>query len=96
VVQQGGKTSSGYRGDLKVNFTGVMAGAITSLPLTELDLTSSGSPLVLNFRYFQRIEGELEFPPGFTPNQVEVVLELSKPTSEDIRTSYIWADLVVR
>ena len=96
VVQQGGKTSSGYRGDLKVNFTGVMAGAITSLPLTELDLTSSGSPLVLNFRYFQRIEGELEFPTGFTPNQVEVVLELSKPTSEDIRTSYIWADLVVR
>jgi len=96
LVVQRGKISSGYRGDLKVNFTGVMAGAVTALPLTELDLTSSGSPPVLNFRYFQRIEGELEFPLGFTPNQVEVVLELSKPTSEDIRTSYIWAGLVVR
>jgi hypothetical protein len=96
VVQHGGKTSSGYRGDLKVIFTGVVAGAVSVLPLTELDLALSGSPLALNFRYFQRVEGELEFPPGFTPEQVEVVLELSKPTSEDIRTGYIWDELVVR
>ena len=95
VVQQGGKTSSGYRGDIDVNFVGFLAGEITTLRLSQLDQTLRGAPITLNFRYFQRAEGELEFPLGFLPDQVEVVIDISKPALEDIRTGYIWDDLVL-
>lgn len=96
VVQQGGKTSSGYRGDMDVSFMGFLAGEITTLRLSELDQRLKGTPITLNFRYFQRAEGEIEFPLGFSPDQVEVVVDISKPALEDIRTGYIWNELVLR
>ncbi len=95
VVQQGGKTSRGYRGDMDVNFMGFLAGEMTTIRLSELDPTLRGAPVSLNFRYFQRAEGELEFPLGFSPDRVEVVIDISQPVSEDIRTGYIWDELVL-
>ena len=75
---------------------GFLAGEITTLRLSELDQRLKGTPITLNFRYFQRAEGEIEFPLGFSPDQVEVVVDISKPALEDIRTGYIWNELVLR
>jgi hypothetical protein len=97
VVQQGARAESARQGDLWVSF--LSAGDATveaeavEYRLDELDPTLGGDALTLNFRYFQKIEGELQLPEGFVPERVVLTVRLSKPKSDDIRRVFAWKDV---
>ena len=95
VVQQGKPTESRHVGELKVRLVGQALGQPVVLDLPDLDDNLAGEPLPLNFRYFQRFEGELYLPPEFVPERVEVDIVLQKPRSDGVVQAHDWSDVLV-
>ena len=95
VVQQGRPTESRHVGELKVRLVGEALGQPVVLDLPDLDDKLAGEPLPLNFRYFQRFEGELQLPPEFAPERVEVDIVLQKPRSDGLVQAHDWGDVLV-
>lgn len=90
VAQQGKPSKSRYQGDLLVTFWGTAAGLPGSYTLGELDADRAEGPLLLDFRYFQRIEGTLTLPPGFLPARVELQASISKPKAATVTREFLW------
>ena len=90
VVQQGKPNKSRYQGDLLVTFWGTAAGLPGSYTLTELDAERAQGPVILDFRYFQRIEGSVLLPPGFLPERVELQASISRPKAATVSREYPW------
>jgi len=96
VAQQGGQTPrSGkvqYTGELQVTFWGQERGAPRHYTLSDLDPELSADALTMNFRYFQRREGDIVLPLGFVPERIELALQLVKPVSQSVNSSYSWRE----
>ena len=63
--------------------------------LANLDERLAGEPLPVNFRYFQRFEGEVLLPPGFTPQRVEIDVVVRKPKTDRVSVAHDWSELMV-
>ncbi len=90
VAQQGGRGKSARRGNLAVIFWGESDGVVEQYRLRDLDIELQGVKPVLNFRYFQRLEGEFSLPLNFLPTHIVLTATLSKPVIEQIDLSYDW------
>ena len=90
VVQQGKPNKSRYQGDLLVTFWGTTSGVPASYTLGELDGDRAPGPLVLDFRYFQRIEGSVTLPPEFLPERVELQASISRPKAATVNREHRW------
>ncbi len=44
----------------------------------------------LNFRYFQRIEGQMVLPDGFSPERIELKMVSLKPKKALIEKKFTW------
>ncbi len=95
VVQQGRPTEARFAGELRLRIVGRALDQMRMLPLTDLDDGLAGEPLAINFRYFQRFEGELLLPPGFTPERVEIDVVLQKPRSDEVSVAHDWSGVMV-
>lgn len=95
VVQQGRPTEARFAGELRLRIVGRALDQMRMLPLTDLDDGLAGEPLAINFRYFQRFEGELLLPPGFTPERVEIDVVLQKPRSDAVSVAHDWSGVMV-
>ena len=78
-----------------MRLVGQALGQPVVLDLPDLDDNLAGEPLPLNFRYFQRFEGELYLPPEFVPERVEVDIVLQKPRSDGVVQAHDWSDVLV-
>lgn len=90
IAQQGGRGNSARRGNLAVTLWGEADGVAQQYRLRDLDVELAGVEPVLNFRYFQRLEGEFTLPASFVPKHIVVTAELSKPVSEQLNQRYDW------
>lgn len=95
VVQQGRPTEDRLMGELQARLVGRALGQSVVLDLADLDERLAGEPLPINFRYFQRFEGELVLPPEFAPERLEVDILLQKPRSDGVSLSHDWSDVLV-
>jgi len=95
VVQQGRPTEARFAGELRLRVVGRALGEMRVLPLADLDDGLAGEPLPVNFRYFQRFEGELLLPPEFTPERVEIDVVLQKPRSDEVSVAHDWSRVMV-
>lgn len=93
IAQQGGRSNSARRGSLAVTLSGEADGAAQQYRLRDLDVELAGVEPVLNFRYFQRLEGEFILPADFVPKHIIVIAELHKPVSEQLNQRYDWAEV---
>jgi len=93
IAQQGGRSNSARRGSLAVTLWGEADGVAQQYRLRDLDVELAGVEPVLNFRYFQRLEGEFTLPADFVPKHIVLTAELSKPVSEQINQRYDWAEV---
>jgi hypothetical protein len=90
VVQQEARKHASVRGELYAEVSGQQAGEPRSYPLGALSADLEGTVILLRFRYFQSIEGDLLLPEGFEPQTVSVVATLSVPETAEVREQYPW------
>ncbi|HTA66582.1 MAG TPA: DUF6776 family protein [Xanthomonadaceae bacterium] len=76
-------------GQMTMQIDGAKAGKLQTLQWADLLQKPSAPAQPFQFRYFQKIEGSVMLPPGFTPSQVKVTLHSEGSTIEQ---AIPWAD----
>jgi hypothetical protein len=77
------------QGDLTMQIEGATGGKLQALQWTDLMQKPDAPPQPFEFRYFQKVEGNVMLPPGFTPHRVRVSLRSEGTT---IQQAFPWAD----
>lgn len=80
-------------GSYTIAITGKQGGKVVTV--TQLDVTPEGEKpqSKFNVKHYQSLEGNLLFPPDFTPESVKLRVKLaSGDTPERLSKSYEWAD----
>ncbi len=91
VFRQAGAGDRELKGKVQIDVVGTRTGEKVLLPLQELVPDAEVVNTVLNFRYFQNIEGELVLPAGFLPVQVEIRAESMEPQQRNLEKLFNWA-----
>ena len=76
-------------GDMTFQVEGAKAGKLQTLQWDDLLQKPSSPAQPFNFRYFQKVEGSVMLPPGFTPHLVRVFLHSEGNT---IQQAFPWSD----
>jgi hypothetical protein len=90
VVQQEARTHEQLRGSLSVVIAGERGGRPVEYSLAELSEDFKGGGAVLQFRYFQSVDGQLVLPEGFDPASIRVEARTQKPHEFAIKEEYPW------
>lgn len=80
-------------GRVDVEIRGHNSGAEQRLELTDVAEPDSGD-LAFNFRHFRRIEGVLQLPHGFAPQEVHVAVYEDGRKKSSFNKIYSWAKLI--
>lgn len=90
VFRQAGAGDRELKGKVQIDVLGTRAGEKALVPLQELVFGAETVNTVLNFRYFQNIEGELVLPADFQPMQVEIRAESMEPQQRKLEKLFNW------
>jgi hypothetical protein len=91
VVKQQSANRSQVVGYLEFTLIGVNAeGKPKRFSLYQLSSTITSEKIKLNFRYFQRLEGQLILPDAFTPERIELKIVSLKPKKALIEKTFNW------
>lgn len=90
VFRQTGAGEDVLEGRAQIDVIGTRAGETVAIPLQELVTGETQFEGKLRFRYFQNVEGVMQIPPDFTPAQIEIRAESSKPQEGKIERNFIW------
>lgn len=77
-------------GHVNVDVVGQLQGQKAVHPLRDLSADEDQLDIRLRFRYFQNIEGILELPPGFEPQQVVINAVATAPMARTINRTFDW------
>ena len=77
------------QGDLTLQIEGAKAGRLQTLQWNDLLQKPDAPSQPFEFRYFQKVEGSVMLPPGFTPHRVRVYLRSEGTT---IQQAFPWSD----
>lgn len=91
VARQESRKHSLLKGTLSVRVEGITDQKESSLSLSALSEEVESENIVLRFRYFQTIEGELELPEGFEPKTIAIVARSTSPTKAEIVEQFPWS-----
>lgn len=79
-------------GTVDLSVEGVSGKRLTTMGWRELAQDAGERPLAFSFKYFERLEGSLMLPEGFTPNRVRLVVK-SRGGEQAIQT-FAWDDAI--
>lgn len=91
VFRQAGAGDRVLEGKVEIAVAGKLGDERQLLPLSGILPEGQSFDPVLNFRYFQNLEGEFVLPEGFVPEQVEVRAESSKPAANKVEKIFSWS-----
>ncbi|HTD29340.1 MAG TPA: DUF6776 family protein [Xanthomonadaceae bacterium] len=77
------------QGEMTLQIEGAKAGKLQTLQWDDLLQKPSAPPQPFDFRYFEKVEGNVMLPPGFTPNRVRVYLRAEGTTIQQV---FPWSD----
>ena len=80
-------------GHVDVEIRGQASGAKKSIRLAEVAEPESGD-LVFNFKHFRRIEGVLQLPDNFSPEEVRVAVYEEGRKKSSFNRTYNWAKII--
>jgi len=89
-VNKGDKVANGH---VAVKIRGHRSGAEQWLSLADVAEPDSGD-LAFNFKHFRRIEGVLQLPDGFAPDEVHVAVYEDGRKKSSFNKIYNWARLI--
>lgn len=78
-------------GKVKVSIDGAMDGEAVSLPIARLLPDGASSRWNYGFRYFEDFERELQMPPGFRPQKINVELEPIGRGNTGVKQTFDWS-----
>jgi septal ring factor EnvC (AmiA/AmiB activator) len=78
---------SGY---LTLVLVGKQSGETASLSLKDISDDVADERIRLNFKYFQRIEGDMTLPKGFVPDKIEMQVVIQNPKKAVIDKKFGW------
>jgi len=79
LVHRGPGEYIDYRGEIRLELEGKLAGEPVLINLAELDTAAQSSVLPLSFRYLQRVQVAVSLPAGFVPEAIVSKLRLTEP-----------------
>jgi len=94
VLIQVQKTQTMVKGSLLLKVQGSLNGHKKTLSMRQVTRPAVDA-VKLRFRYFQNIDGSLQFPAGFIPERVQLRLDVDYP-HRDVKKSYSWSGLQAR
>lgn len=77
------------QGDMTLQVEGAHAAKLQTLTWSDLLQKPDATPQPFEFRYFQKLDGSVMLPPGFTPHRVRVSLHSEGTT---LQQAFPWAD----
>ena len=77
-------------GHVNVSVVGLQDEEPARLPLAELSNEIEQVDILLRFRYFQDIEGELTLPRSFVPQSVHIHAVSTEPVGKEINEDFSW------
>ena len=77
------------QGNLTLQIEGARAGKLQAMMWSDLLQKPAAPPQPFEFRYFQKLDGSVMLPPGFTPHLVRVYLRSEGST---IQQAFPWAE----
>lgn len=89
-VRVAGAGDERVRGSFRVSVHGQQNGEPQSYELAQLPHVPAEISDILEFRYFQALEGEFELPPGFIPEEVLIHAQSSEPASYTTERRFSW------
>ena len=90
VLQQLAVKHSLLKGSVSVELVGRRGVDEVRLSLHQMSDQIIQKDMVLRFKYFQYIEGELQLPEGFVPERVDVLAKANKPKAVQVAKQYGW------
>lgn len=84
-----GATGKPVKGDVLLRLVGQLDGKPETLDLAQLSADKTAS-LKMGFRYFQKVDGELILPAGFTPSTLEIELKPATGKHKDAVMTHEW------
>ena len=94
VLAQVGDNRQNVRGVVAVNLIGTRDDKRDVLPLRDVSTSVQQLGIPFNFRYFQDIDGELVLPPGFSPEEIQVVAQAQGRDAARIERTFPWRKLM--
>jgi len=89
VIAQRSSNHRKVKGKIDVEFISeINSDEVQTFALSEL--TESGNPLPLGFKFFQQLDGDLILPDGFNPTKVRVMVQLDGDSSPRLEETYEW------
>lgn len=88
VIQVSGRKK--VSGQLSLNLSGALNQAPAKLALSDLNEDYKQSGIALSFFNYQAIEGELQLPEAFIPDQVEVITQFTQGKRITLKEVFDW------
>ena len=93
VLMHVGSDGKAVEGSVAMQIEGKLNGASRTLNLADVSEAGAKAP-EYRFKYFQRFEGVIHLPAGFTAEQVHLVLREKNSRKDASRKSFHWAELI--
>ncbi len=93
MLSQHGRNDRLVRGTLAVSLKGRQKGKSVQLKLGELSAEMK-QPARFGFKYFQNFEGRLDFPEGFEPQGVNVLVKPKTKKIKALDEHYSWTEIL--
>lgn len=90
LVRVAGAGNETVKGSFNFSVLGLQDGVPEDYALMELSSAADGKSDALEFRYFQALEGELDLPPGFIPEEVLIHAQSSQPGQYTTERRFNW------
>jgi hypothetical protein len=91
VLTKRGEGTKKITGSVKILIRGEDKDGVSELLLSKVDLDKSEKNTKFSFRYFQVFEGELSFPEGFAPYEIEISIVSSTKKVKSFTETISWA-----
>ena len=94
VLTKRGESNRKLRGSVRVTIRGEDNGKIREVNLSDIKLENTGKAIKFDFKYFQVLQGDIEFPEKFTPYEVEISINSTTKKVKSVIETISWARLV--
>lgn len=90
VLQQLATNHQLLNGTLTFNIVGRRDGVVAVLPLHEISDDEDSANIKLRFKYFQTVQGQLQLPPDFEPERIELVARSTGRNAATVEKRFGW------
>ena len=94
VLTKRGESNRKLRGRVRVTIRGEDNGKAREMKLSDIKLENPGKTIKFDFKYFQVLQGDIEFPEKFTPYEVEISINSTTKKVKSVIETISWARLV--